>query len=344
MTLSPTTPTPQSLILVTGATGFLGSYIVDYYINNNIPVRALVRPTSNLHWLEPHLKTGQVTLAYGSMTDAASLKEAVQGVSHIVHTAAVIGGKNVPRELYERVNVEGTRILLEAAVQEGIQRFSLISSVSTYGYGAKPGGQVTEETLQAPSNPYGESKLAQQKLVFEAYQKDGLPVVSIEPPIIYGPRARVGIGPAFSVVKYRLAPMLDYGRGRMKPVYVTDVVGLLEAADKSEAANGERFLAAGPRFVTHKEILQLVAQSLKVRPLYLPIPLWTTVVGLSIFNALLRLRGKPKFFKATYFIKFSKGADYRTEKAERLLGWHPKVDVQEGILKTGAWFKEQGLI
>ncbi len=329
----------DSTVLVTGATGFLGSYIVDSYVRRGIAVRAMARRSSNLRYLQPHLDSGAATLVFGTMTDPDSLKNAVRGVTHIVHVASVIG-PNIPNEIYRRVNVAGTQSLVDAAVAAGVQRFTLISSVSTYGDGITPGGIVTEETPQIPSNPYGASKLAQQKIVFAAHQKHGLPVVAIEPPVIYGPRARVGIAEAFKLVKWRLAPLLDFGRGRMNLVYVTDVVGLLAAADATDAAIGERFLAAGPRFVPHREILQLVADSLGVRPLYFPVPLWLTKIGLTVNNAGRRLLGKDVFLKPDYFYRFTKGADYRTDKAARLLGWHPQVDVREGIPRTVAWFEQ----
>lgn len=334
---------PSSTVLVTGSTGFLGSYIVDSYVRRGISVKAMARTTSDLTWLRPHLETGKATLTEGTMTDADSLHRAVEDVTHIVHVAAVIG-PNILHEVYERVNIKGTRILVDAAVAAGVERFTLISSVSTYGDGITPGGIVTEETPQIPNNPYGQSKLAQQKIVFAAHEMHGLPVVAIEPPVIYGPRARVGIGEAVSLVKRRLAPMLDYGRGRMNLVHVTDVVGLLEAADASEAAIGQRFLVAGPRFVTHQEILQTIAEALNVRPLYLPIPLWLTYIGLSINNTFLRLRSKDVFFKPDYFYKFTKGADYRPDKAHRLLGWQPQVDIRAGLPGTVAWFSDNGLV
>jgi len=331
--------TPNSLVLVTGASGFLGGYIVDSYVRHGIPVRALVRKSSHLQSLQNYVDSGKVSLIFGSMTDHASLQKAVQGVTHIVHVAAVIG-PNIPNKVYREINIEGTQALVEFAIAEKVERFTLISSVSTYGNGITPGGIVTEATPQIPSNPYGESKFAQQEIVFAAHRQHGLPVVAIEPPVIYGPRARVGIGEAFKAVKMRLAPLLDFGRGRINLVFVTDVVGLLEAADTSDAALGERFLVAGPRFVSHKEILQLVAQSLRVRPLYIPIPLWLTVIGLTLNNIILKILGKDIFLKADYFYNFTKGADYRPDKARELLGWSPQVDVTEGIPKTVAWFVE----
>ena len=234
--------------------------------------------------------------------------------------------------------------MLELAIAHRVQRFILISSVSTYGIGITPGGIVTEDTMQKPSNPYGQSKLAQQKLVFDAYHNHGLAVVSIEPPVIYGPRARVGVGQAIKIIKNRIAPLLDYGRGRINLVYVTDVVGLLEATDASGNAIGERFLAPGPRFVSHREVLDLLADNLNVKPIYVPIPLPLTVAGMTINNAILKARKKDVFFPNTYMIKFTKGADYRADKAKRLLGWKPKVDVREGIPKTVKWFLDNGFV
>jgi dihydroflavonol-4-reductase len=330
-------------VLVTGATGFLGSYIVDSYVRRGFPVKAMARSTSDLTWLQPHLDAGKITLTEGTMTDHASLKQAVEGVDWIVHVAAVIG-PNIPNHVYDEVNVEGTRSLLEAALAAEIDRFTLISSVSTYGDGITPGGIDTEATLQQPNKPYGRSKLAQHQLVFEALRRHVMPVVSIEPPVIYGPRARVGIEEAIRAVKNRVAPLLDYGRGRMNLVYVTDVVSLLEAADASNAAVGERFLVAGPRFTTHREILEIIAQSLQIQPIYLPIPLWLTYLGLGAYNGILRLLQRDIFLPTDYFYKFTKGADYRPDKARRLLGWEPQVDIREGLPETVAWFVNNKLL
>lgn len=331
----------DSIALVTGATGFLGSYIADSYVRRGWQVRALARPTSNLAWLQPHLEAGRVAIAPGDMTDPAALKSAAQGVNRIVHAASVIGTA-IPLATYQRVNVEGTRALLEAAVAAGVERFTLISSVSTYGDGITPGGIVTEDTPQIPSNPYGQSKFAQQELVLDAYRRHGLPVTLIEPPVIYGPRARVGIAEIFKLVRLRLAPLLDFGRGRMNLVYVTDVIGLLEAADASPAAVGERFLVAGPRFVSHRELLALMAAALNVKPIYFPVPLRLTKIGLTGYNAILRRLGRDIFYQPDYFYKFTAGGDYRPDKARRLLGWEPQVDVREGIPRTVQWFRENG--
>lgn len=331
----------DSIALVTGATGFLGSYIVDSYVRRGWQVRALARPTSNLAWLQPHLEAGRVVIAPGDMTDPAALKSAAQGVNRIVHAASVIGTA-IPQATYHRVNVEGTRALLDAAVAARVERFTLISSVSTYGDGITPGGIVTEDTPQIPSNPYGQSKFAQQELVLDAHRRHGLPVTLIEPPVIYGPRARVGIAEVFKLVRLRLAPLLDFGRGRMNLVYVTDVIGLLEAADASPAAVGERFLVAGPRFVSHRELMALMAAALNVKPIYFPVPLWLTKIGLTGYNAILRLLGRDIFYQPDYFYKFTASGDYRPDKARRLLGWEPQVDVREGIPRTVQWFLENG--
>jgi dihydroflavonol-4-reductase len=158
-------PTSKSLVLITGASGFLGSYLVDSYVERGIPVRALLRPSSSQRYLKHHVQAGHVELAFGTMGRPDSLRAAVDGVTHIVHSAAVIGGPGTPWSVYQRVNIDGTAHLLRAAENVGVQRFTLISSVATYGNHTLNGGPVTEETPQEPSNPYGQSKLAQQELV-----------------------------------------------------------------------------------------------------------------------------------------------------------------------------------
>ncbi len=115
--------------LVTGATGLLGSHIVEQLCKRGLPVRALVRPGSDISWL----KTQGVELAAGDITDPASLRAACQGVDVVYHAAAKVGDWG-PWQEFQRITVDGTRNVVEAAVAAGVRRLVHISSIRAYGY------------------------------------------------------------------------------------------------------------------------------------------------------------------------------------------------------------------
>ena len=115
--------------LVTGATGLLGSHIVEQLRKRNLPVRVLVRRGSDCTWL----KTQNVEFVEGDITEPASLKAACAGVDAVYHSAAKVGDWG-PWEDFQRITIDGTRNILEAAIAAKVRRFVHISSISAYGY------------------------------------------------------------------------------------------------------------------------------------------------------------------------------------------------------------------
>ena len=115
--------------LVTGATGLLGSHIVEQLRKRYLPVRVLVRPGSDRTWLE----TQDVEFVEGDITDPSSLAKACQGVDAVYHSAAKVGDWG-PWEDFQRITIDGTRNIVDAAIAAGVRRFVHISSISCYGY------------------------------------------------------------------------------------------------------------------------------------------------------------------------------------------------------------------
>ncbi|MCK6590321.1 MAG: SDR family NAD(P)-dependent oxidoreductase [Polyangiaceae bacterium] len=169
-------------VFVTGASGFLGSHVAEQLSAEGHSVVALVRRSSNTKFLST-LKN--VELAYGAVEDAASVRAAVKGADAVVHSAGLVKARN--EQEFHRVNVEGTRNVLEAAAEEcsGPRRFVFVSSLAAVGPSID-GKPVGTEAEGKPVTAYGRSKLAAERLVLEAKEK--LPVVVLRPPMIYGPR------------------------------------------------------------------------------------------------------------------------------------------------------------
>src|SRR5947207_13562377 len=142
-------------VLVTGAAGFLGSHLVDMLLERGDEVRAMVRPIEDASYLRT-LK--HIEIVYGDLTDAESLKDAVQGMQRIYNVAAKTGPWGL-EEVYRAVNVRGLASLINAAMDAGVQRIVHTSSITVYGHHLQ--GLVTEEhPYQAEDNPYSRTKIA----------------------------------------------------------------------------------------------------------------------------------------------------------------------------------------
>lgn len=168
--------------LVTGANGFTGSHLVKVLVNNGDRVVGLVRKSSNLD----RLANCDVELVYGDITDSAALQQAMTGVDIVFHTAAYVELGIVDEQEMERVNVKGTRRVLEAAKACGISKMVYCSTIGIFG---DTQGQTIDETFkrtqQGFSSAYDRTKYLAQELV-DSFATQGLPVVSVLPSGIFG--------------------------------------------------------------------------------------------------------------------------------------------------------------
>jgi NADH dehydrogenase len=238
------------VILVTGGTGFIGPHVVHALRARDKPVRVLVRDRRS----GAHAAAWGCELAEGDMTDAGSLRSAVEGCEAVVHLVAIRQGQ---RERFERIMEQGTRDLVEASRAAGVQRFVLMSALGT-----------NERTKDAV--PYFHAKWVQEQTVKES----GLAYVIFRPSFVFGRDG--GILPTFKRLA-RVAPVtpvIGTGRQRIQPIWVEDVGEYFAAAvDKPEAANRE-FDLGGPDAVTWNEFWDRLKRVLGVRrpSVHVPMP------------------------------------------------------------------------
>lgn len=178
--------------LVTGATGLLGSHIVEKLVQAGQPVRALVRPTSDTRYLDQW----RVEKAAGDITDGDSLSAAMKGVDVVYHAAAQVGDWG-PWERFVAISINGTGNMLDAARDAGVKRFIYVSSISAYGH---PNGKglVLDETAPLGVNLhkwsyYSRAKTEAEKLVWQYHTRGDVPVTVIKPSWLYGRRDRASM-------------------------------------------------------------------------------------------------------------------------------------------------------
>ncbi|HMK39593.1 MAG TPA: NAD-dependent epimerase/dehydratase family protein, partial [Bacteroidota bacterium] len=209
--------------LVTGATGFIGSHLVELLLKQRYAVRVLLRKTSDTVWL----KGLPLDYVYGDLFDRDALQKAVTGVDYVFHSAGVTKAKT-PEE-YFRGNTEGTANILESVSRHnpGLKRFVQISSQTAVGPspGAAP---VSEEAASRPITTYGRSKLKAEGVC--AGYRNSIPITIVRPPAVYGPRDK-DVYEFFNTMSKGLQPMVGMKEKYVSLVHVGDLVrGFLLAA------------------------------------------------------------------------------------------------------------------
>jgi nucleoside-diphosphate-sugar epimerase len=277
--------------------------------------------------------------AEGDLTDEGSIRKAVGGMERIFHVAAVYREAKLPDRLYYDVNVEGTRRLAEAALEEGGVPFIYCSTCGVHGEVHSP--PVDETAPYNPGDIYQETKVEAEKVVFELHQERGLPAVVLRPVGIYGPGDRRFLKLFKGVAKGRF-PMIGSGKVYYHLTHVEDVArGFILAAETVEAS-GEAFILAGETYTTVKELLALIAREAGTHPPRIRVPAAPVYAAAVLCEKLCRPLGiePPLYPRRLDF--FLKDRAFRIDKAKRVLSWEPQVNLDQGIRQTLAWYRTQG--
>jgi nucleoside-diphosphate-sugar epimerase len=319
--------------LVTGANGFLGTWLTRRLAGRGDEVRVLLRSKAD-DW---GLSKLPVQRFEGDITQPASLAPASRGVDVVFHLAGI---RRAPsRELFNQVNGEGTRNVCEAAVAGGAKRVILCGSLAASGP-STPDRPREESDPFAPFEWYGESKAESEKIAFG--YRDRLEMVSARPSRIVGPGDRENLT-FFKLVKRGWKVAVGGQDRPLSMVDVEDVVdGLLLAADRKEAA-GEAFFISSAETTTLEGLQDVVALQLGVRPRRILVPGPILFGAFAAADAISRLTGKhlPVNRKLARQL-LAPAWTCSIDKARRMLGYAPKVTVAESIRRSLVWYQENG--
>lgn len=317
-------------LLVTGGTGYLGQAVVRV-LSQQYPVRLLVRDTrqiGSLHTLP------RVHVALGDLQDQASLMDAVKGCEAVFHIAALVKSWVRDPSLFEAVNVEGFRKLVEASWKEGVKRFVYTSSFLALG----PTEEMQRETLF--ENPYEASKKKALALARD-YQKKGYPLVTVIPTILYGPGAWTEGNHISRLLKDllrgRFPGWIDGGKWRWNFAYLEDVAeGHRAVFEKGK--EGEEYVLGG-EVVTLREFFMLGSELTGVVLPKRELPL-SFLQGYAAFQeALATLFGHEPAVTRGILATYRHDWAHSDEKARKELGY-VTTPLETALRKTLAWLKE----
>ena len=323
-------------VLVTGATGFIGSHVVDLLIERSESVRALVHPGE----VTDRLVSQCVDICPGDMKDRASLAAAVTGVEKVIHCAARTGPWG-PREEYEATNVHGLEDLIELSMAAGVQRFVHVSSVIVYGADVGGAADETAAMVIEPHNPYNWSKVIGERVVEKYIKEKKAAITVVRPGWVYGSRDGNSFGRFASMVKNGKMVVIGPGRNHVPLVYVTDVAeGILLASSAQQAAGGV-YTLVNDELVTQNEFIETIAKELQVPAPRIHVPYrLARLIGTSAEAAfkLAKIQQSPPLTR--YGAQLLGGENRLSiQKARQELGWSPQVTMAEGVRRGIAWFR-----
>lgn len=331
----------QGTILITGATGFIGSFIAAEALEQGLDVWAAVRKTSSTRYLQDkRIHTIELTLGNGE-----KLMEQLRGhhFDYVVHAAGVT--KCLNKQQFFDVNTQGTVNLATAITRLAmpVRRFVYISSLSVMGPAREqmPYSDILATDTPCPNTAYGQSKLESERLLAKI---EGLPVVTLRPTGVYGPREK-----DYFMMAKSIAQHVDFAVG-YKPqvltfVYVKDVVQAVMAALTKGQPGQSYFLSDGCNY-SSRAFSDLIQQELGVRWLLrIKAPLWVLRAITLCGEYAGRLSGKVTALNNDkYHIMCQRNWMCDITPARRDLGYNPQYNLKRGVKETISWYKKEGWI
>lgn len=321
-------------VLLTGATGFVGSHLLDCLRAEHVPVAILLRPTSDTRFIARHL--GEVEARRGSIGEPGSVEQALEGVTHVIHCAGAV--RALSEADFYTVNQRGTHHVVQAVNRAStVRRLVHISSLAAAGP-ASAAAPVRENEPPRPVSAYGRSKLAAEQEVQQRCQKD---FVILRPPAVYGPRDGEFLR-LFQAVQSHLRPSIAGGRQELSLVYVEDLTRAVWACLRSPAAAGQTYFVAAPAVVTGHQLAQVIAEKLGTWSVRLPIPraaLWLMCAwqeGWAHWTRRPNVLSRQKFRELV-----APGWVCDSSKLHQQIGVRCETTLEEGIERTLKWYRNE---
>jgi len=325
-------------VFVTGGSGFTGGHLCRRLARDGYDVVALARKSSDVSGIQ---NMPGINIIYGDLTEKDSFVGALKSCQRVYHIGALYRQANLPNSQFYKVNVQGTKNLLEASFECNVKRFIHCSTVGVQGHIVNP--PATEDVAYKPGDHYQKSKVEGEKLALNFFREYNLPGVVFRPVGIYGP-GDTRFLKLFKSIRSGSFVMFGNGQVLFHLIYINDLIdGIILCGDKEEALGGV-FTLGGPEYVTLEELVGTIADILEVKKPRLRIPfwpLWFMAVACEFISKPFRLT-PPIYRRRIDF--FRKNRAFDISRAREKLGFNPKVGLIEGIRLTAQWYKSQGML
>ena len=326
-------------VLVTGATGCVGTGFVERLLARGYEVRAMARQTSDLSYL----KTTGAEIVFADVTQPDTLAPAVQGVDIVFHCAAQVTPGWGPWSQFEAVTVEGTRNMLKAASEAGVKRFLQVSSVTTYGDACQKGDALVDENTpciaeKTPSSFYDYAKRLADEACWEYHQQGKMKVSMIRIGIAYGPRDRLTADRVYIQTLIPIVAWPGKANPRFAVVHTRDVAELAILAATTDKAIGQVYNVAGEN-IRMIEVTKAMMKAQGGPKVLITVPFTLGYIGAVLIESVARLtrtKSTP-FLNRNIMLQLGKDGNLDGTKARTELGWAPQVSLEAGTRQYVQW-------
>jgi nucleoside-diphosphate-sugar epimerase len=315
-------------VFITGASGFIGRALYDRYAADGNSVTGCDLASDPARGI-----------VAGDVSEPGPWQDAAAGCELMIHTAATVSFRLERPEEFWRANVLGTANAIAAAERAGVQRFVHFSSVTVFGM-EFPDGVDERYPVHNTYVPYPDTKIASEQVVLQAHIDGRVPCTIVRPGDVYGPRSRVWAVIPAELIRARRFTLPGGGRGIHSPVYVDNLVDGVVLAAASPAAAGQVFTLSDGVGVPNREFFASYASLVGRRLMTVPTPV-ALAMSAVIQRAARLSPGDNDINPASVRYLLRRGT-YSNAKARSVLGWEPRVGVEEGLARTVAWLREQG--
>lgn len=325
----------QIVSVVTGANGFVGSHMVDHLLEQGHQVKCIVRKNSDLKWLEGK----EVQIFPIGLDNQLALRDVLKDADYIYHIAGLVKSRKM--DTYFRANVDMTKNLLDAAIfNDNIKKIIITSSLAATGP-AKKNSFVDEYSPLAPIEPYGFSKVAQEKLALEYSHL--LPVSIVRPAAVYGERDSE-ILPFFKMISRGWSVRMGFDNKELSLVHVKDLVnGMYRAAIHPK--DGEIYFLGSPEPYNWKQVAEICGDILNINCFDIAIPHSILYTAGAIGSLLERLSGRNLSLNLDRAKRITRPSwCCSSEKAMKELQYYPELSLEDGIRQTLDWYKKESWI
>lgn len=313
-------------VLITGATGFVGSRLVDVALDKQYKVSAVRRSEPS-----PIVDSEQrLQWCTGNLSSKFDWSKNLTGIDCVIHCAARVHQMQDDAQdiqaVYDETNFHGTLNLAKQAVEAGVKRFIFLSSIKVNGEKTEAGKPFTPKVFTSPVDPYGLSKYKAEIDLMELAEKTGLEVVIIRPPLVYGPEVKANFQSMMKWVS-RSAPLpLGAIHNQRSLVYLDNLVDLIMVCINHPNAANQTFLVSDDYDVSTTQLLKQIKYSSKSYSVLLPIPM-------SWFNLASSLISKPQIAQ-----RLCGSLQVDISETKKQLNWQPPVSWQQGISETVKYY------